>query len=267
MKLYIYTKNDRAFIDNLDSTIYRLGTINCAFGNVVSMLTEEFPGRENHTIEYRSNCTINRIRKKLSGEFQDDCKTIWGFKENGYIMYKIFDFIDGREKISLTLKDVEKIRIENNLTTNYLPISGFDVEAKDGIYFEINSIFEVVYTILYYYAFNDLKLVKCEHCGRWFATKSLKNKYCSRSSTFDGYKHLKCEQAVKNIKQELSREKKRIYNSMVREHESTEPFIQDFLEECANYTAKIKKRASIKNLSDYWDFLKNTRRATKDACI
>ena len=100
--------------------------------------------------------------------------------------------------------------------------------------------------------------MKCEHCGRWFATTTLKNKYCPRKSTFSGYTQHNCEQAVRNISQELQGEKKRIYNAMTTyttNYGNEE--INNFLDKCSVFRDKIKNRASVENLSEYWEFLKN----------
>ena len=51
---------------------------------------------------------------------------------------------------------------------------------------------------------------------------------------------------------------------MVREHLSTEQFVYDFLDECAEYMTKIKKCASVQNLSDYWTFLKKYKDGVKN---
>jgi len=51
---------------------------------------------------------------------------------------------------------------------------------------------------------------------------------------------------------------------MVREHLSTEQFVRDFLDECAEYMAKVKNTASVQNLSEYWDFLNNYKDGVKN---
>ena len=134
--------------------------------------------------------------------------------------------------------------------------------------YESTNIRDIIFASIHFALENGYKLSQCSHCGRWFfkdgSRAGSRKKYCNRKSTFNGYEHLPCEQAVRNINQELQREKKRIYNSMVREHLSTEQFVYDFLDECAEYMTKIKKCASVQNLSDYWTFLKKYKDGVKN---
>lgn len=123
------------------------------------------------------------------------------------------------------------------------------------------SMCDIIFATIHFALENGYKFMQCEHCGRWFfkdgGRSGSRKKYCNRKSTFSGYEHLECEQAVKNIKQELQRKKKRIYNSLTREAPSTVPVVYEFLDKCAAYMEKIKKEASVQNLSNYWLFLKN----------
>lgn len=230
---------------------YLLGTTPCAFGNVVSVFQNEFPIKNYADTEVLTETIVNLI----SGKEKQKC--IWGLYVNASILHTIYSFFDNKDKIVLTLKDVENFRITHNITATYLPINA--VKIDDGIKFcNIKSAKEIVYGLLFYYAYNDYKLVKCEHCGRWFATKTLKNKYCPRNSTFLGYTKHNCEQAVRNISQELQREKKRIYNSMtIYTTNYGNEEINNFLDKCSVFREKIKNRASVENLSEYWEFLKN----------
>lgn len=251
MKELIITPQ-RVFISEGFEKWYDLGSMECAFGNVVSMLEGEFPSDNYDQPGYISKVIID----KLSGKGKS--KEIWGMHESGSVMHTIYHFLNGEDKITLSLKAMEEMRILHGLTINFLPIN--QINLDEGIKFKnVRSITDVVYSILYYYAYNGYKLVKCEHCGRWFVTNTFKNKYCPRKSTFDGYTHLKCEQAVRNISQELQREKKRIYNNMTTYKDSSNPDVYSFLDECAFYHGEIKKRATVKNLKAYFDFLKRTK--------
>lgn len=94
-------------------------------------------------------------------------------------------------KVELTMQDVELWRIRRHITNSVIPDDWLNIDYSKGLRMtNIQSIYDVVYGLLYYYAINGLKLAKCEHCGQWFATTSFKNKYCSRKSNFPGYEHL-----------------------------------------------------------------------------
>lgn len=148
---------------------------------------------------------------------------------------------------TLTKRNGQKLNINDDTT---------DIAYR----YDSTNFRDIIFASVHFALENGYKFSQCSHCGRWFfkdgSRAGSRKKYCNRKSTFNGYEHLPCEQAVRNINQELQREKKRIYNSMVREHLSTEQFVYDFLDECAEYMTKIKKCASVQNLSDYWTFLK-----------
>ena len=167
---------------------------------------------------------------------------------------EFFDIYANSKRITLNRKIFE---VENQ---HFIPLR-IDSKTDDIFYsYESTDIKDIIFSSIHFALENGYKFSQCSHCGRWFfkdgSRAGSRKKYCDRKSTFNGYEHLPCEQAVRNINQELQREKKRIYNSMVREHLSTEQFVYDFLDECAEYMIKIKKCASVQNLSDYWTFLK-----------
>ena len=147
-----------------------------------------------------------------------------------------------------------------------------DDDMSDIAYrYDSNNIRDIIFASVHFALENGYKFSQCSHCGRWFfkdgSRAGSRKKYCNRKSLFSGYEHLECEQAVRNILQELQRKKKRIYNSMIREHLSTETFVLDFLNECAEYMERIKKGATVENLSAYWDFLTNYKDGGKKVSL
>lgn len=77
---------------------------------------------------------------------------------------------------------------------------------------------DIIFSILHFLAFNEYKICKCVHCGKYFATYSNKNKYCTRKSPYPNYEHLNCEQAVRNFQQYGKRVHKQIYNNLYEHH-------------------------------------------------
>jgi len=115
------------------------------------------------------------------------------------------------------------------------------------------SLNEVLFAVWHYLIFHGYtKFNQCHHCGTYFATKSLKAKYCTDNSPYENYTHLECEQAVRNIKQKLSRRRKTVYNFLYINHEYS---IDAFILKCDKFCDKIKERSSVKNLKKYEDFL------------
>lgn len=183
------------------------------------------------------------------------------FQHNNFTK-EFFDIYANSKRITLNRKIFE---VENQ---HFIPLR-IDSKTDDIFYsYESTDIKDIIFSSIHFALENGYKFSQCSHCGRWFfkdgSRAGSRKKYCNRKSTFNGYEHLPCEQAVRNINQELQREKKRIYNSMVREHLSTEQFVYDFLDECAEYMTKIKKCASVQNLSDYWTFLKKYKDGVKN---
>ncbi len=175
-----------------------------------------------------------------------------------YVSYQNFtkDFLDKFANSKSITVNQSLCEISNN---RYIPLK-IDSNENDIYYcYKSSEIVDIIFSSIHFALENGYKFTECMHCGRWFfkdgTRAGSRKKYCDRKSTFKGYEHLNCEQAVRNISQELQREKKRIYNSIVREHLSTEQCVYDFLDECAEYMEKTKKRASVQNLSDYWHFL------------
>lgn len=248
------TPNRAILLDNEKKGCYDLGLTKCAFGNMVSMLKTEYPYMWNLPLDKQ---IIEYVTKGVRGEYKH--KDIWGFKEGGsivvFIRLLLEDHFDNQDKVSLDMKMVEDIRIKNGIDSCYFPRSNIDY--SEGAEFKAKRINDVIYGLLYYYALNGLKLVNCEHCGRWFATNSFKNKFCSRNSLVEGYTHLKCEEAVRNIKQQIRRNYSNIYSTMTTYQQNYgNQKINKFLDDYAQYSERIKKRQSVKNLSECLNFLK-----------
>lgn len=135
----------------------------------------------------------------------------------------------------------------------------------------VTSVCEIAYALLYYYAMNGLNLVKCEHCGRWFATDSFKHKFCNRKSPVPGYDKLNCEQAVQNIRQQCARVRNRV-DTKARLTAATggSPFQDWFWQECNRRTEAIKKQASAERQIEYLSFLKeaeNSKAWLDNSCM
>lgn len=246
-------KQNRVYIPIAFEGGYDFGSIECSIGNIIEVLEKEFPA----TSYVETGYTTKRIRDKLAGK--SITKTLCGFKENGFTIQAIHIFLSGRDKIELTMQEVEEFRIMYGLSIKHTPLNLCDV--NEGLQVKnATSILDIVFHLLYYFTLNNLKLVKCEHCGRWFVTSNLKNKYCTRNSTVAGYTHLNCEQAVRNIKQQCGRKKNRIETKAnnainLKKYSVVSSFVNDFVNECYVYLDKISKKNSAENLSNYLLFL------------
>jgi len=129
------------------------------------------------------------------------------------------------------------------------------------------SIKDIMFSVLHYLMVHRYKFRQCEHCGKFFATTTEKNKYCNRKSPYKGYgkfnsfEHIECEQAVRNIRQEIRREKNRIDDyicAMDRNYNTGNSFV--FNEQCINYEKQINKHYTVDNLKGYEKLLSKCRR-------
>ena len=180
----------------------------------------------------------------------------------------------GKYKINLTMRDIEVWRVHHNITKSVIPFDWNNVDYSKGLRIDdISSFYELFYGLLYYYAFNGMKLVKCEHCGRWFATDNFKNKYCHRNSTVEGYTHLVCEQAVRNLYQQIKRKRKVIYNSIINQEYNTKKYVEyevierekeTFIKKCNEYKSKLDEMATAEIITEYLTFLNSYRGEMKN---
>ncbi len=131
--------------------------------------------------------------------------------------------------------------------------------------YESKDFVDIVFSSVHYALSNGMKLSKCEHCGKWFfkdgGRSGSRKKFCDRKSTFKGYEHLSCEQAVRNIKQQCGRIKKRIetkaYNANKENifNHAYSKYVYEFQKQCDQYTYKSQKSNSVENLNAYMCFL------------
>lgn len=242
------------------------------FGNVFFTLEKHFPEISPELVEQK---TRNYLIRKLNEQAVDQPITIFGCTEMGETLLTLIDYIENNTKHDIgtnrsyifpTLKELEKFRIANRMTSNYLPDS-FD-EENSIRFSKLDTVTQVLIASLYFYAYHDYKIAKCQHCGKWYATKTLKKKYCDRISPcfgtiVKGKEPLSCEQAVRNILQKCSRIKNRIetknrQTAAAQRHEST--FEEDFRKKCDHFYLAAKLDPTVQNLSVYHDFLEATEK-------
>lgn len=166
------------------------------------------------------------------------------------------------------------------------PFRKFDKDALDQSDFDPDVFFydscrtmiDFVFSLVHYLIFNGYKIRKCAHCGKLFATKSLKCEYCTfRFSPFPGYEKYTCQVAVKKIKDALEKRRRTEYERLrhraaMYDKIDGENCMRDgkhskaqneFVKTCDDYKDKLKKGASVELLKEYKAFLyysENVRR-------
>lgn len=171
------------------------------FGDVIATLEKYYPKMiENR--EYWRNYMNDDLFNHNS--FKINFK-LWGMSEGYSALSSMYDFLQYNDGVKLSLKDVEELRLEYQFESyqcynidnddNFISLN-----KKSYIFKNLKTITQVLCAVLYYYALNDYRLRKCALCGKWFATKTLKERYCKRKSTIEKYSHLTCVEAKQRIR-------------------------------------------------------------------
>lgn len=250
-------EKDYLYLQNKDG-VFRNSTLHF-WGNALAMLENAFPASDHEKPEF---WVANLVKAA-----NDDQKAtmIWGMQEFGNALYSMYTFIDGRNIIKITREDIERLRITHNMTANFLPTNLADI--SEGMRFDnLSNVTQVLIAILYYYEYHGYSLVKCKHCGKWFATNSQKNEYCGRTSpcynlVVCGKKVLgskrTCNEAVGIIKQRLADRKKQIYNKWYAEGLEDECF--ELNERFYEYKTAIKENPTVETITACMEYLYSDR--------
>lgn len=250
---------------------WRLNTSE-AFGTVYYFLentfggwnVDEYAANIVRAVVYHSCITLKSEGQVVKPKQPKQC-TLFGLRETGSAMLMLDPKFAHQTKIVLSIQDVEEMRIQNRMKSNYLPVS---IADKESMRFEkLKSVSQILISILYYYAFYGFKLVRCRHCNKWFATKSFKEQYCRRLSPCCGSlikgEHT-CEQAVRNVTQNCTRIRNRIRtkaSSTVSAQLGNNSFILAFEDENAPLELLARQHPTVENLTKYHKFLKETETA------
>lgn len=189
--------------------------------------------------------------KKMTEEYLEDHYT----KSSSYETLKRYESMISIKYSSRYIEFEEKsnneIEIKKSLSSLY--------NENILVEYESGNIFFIPFVIIENIILHSYKIKKCEHCGKYFATKTLKQKYCTFNSTYEEFTHLKCKQAVKDISQKLTRNKKNIY-TYICNNEIDDNKINDFLDSCKEYRKKINQKKSTENFKEYDNFLEEHRK-------
>lgn len=112
---------------------------------------------------------------------------------------------------------------------------------------------DVIFSVLHYLSFLKYKFSTCNHCGRYYATHSYKVKYCQGKSPCIKYDHLECEQAVKNMKQQIGRRKTAIEKNLAKSYK--DEVLEAFLSEYYDLRDQVQQEPTVENLNNIIHFL------------
>lgn len=138
-----------------------------------------------------------------------------------------------------------------------------ETEKKGVTVYHCSDLPQVAFSILHFLILDGYKFSNCKHCGRLYATKTLKTVYCNRKSLYSGYEQYSCKDAVKHINDTLEKRRKVVYERLRVKadeygyHSKYGEVFRTFQNRCTNYKTTIKKIASVDNLQQYNRYLQS----------
>lgn len=273
-------------LNNKEGCYQLASNINYAFGNLIDVLKDSFPEISNMSEEEHAAYTVIKITNNVQGKGSKKARKIYGLNINEDVAFSIISLthqthikLTGKSNlipiVDMTIQDVETWYLKKCYRPNrILPLESVHTNGIDfskGLkILDIKSLFDVVYGLLYFYAYNKLKQTECSHCGRWFATNSLKNVYCKRKSPcnniglFNLSKRdpLECTAAVKYIRQQCTKIRRRIREkSSAATSFKSDIFFENFEKKNNELFEKQKEHPTVKNLTEYYTFLADTEKS------
>lgn len=118
------------------------------------------------------------------------------------------------------------------------------ISSKEEYLYRCYSMIDIPFAILHFLLRNNYKFKRCEHCGKYFATHTFKQKYCTRKNPLNikkDDKYLTCKEAVDYTMGNLRKRKATIYSNIEEHHNEV---LNDFLDEFELFGGvKREKRA------------------------
>lgn len=188
-----------------------------------------------------------------------------------------YEELKNRYKLELTYKIRLRGAEPRSEWEDDIPVNKW-ADLKDSnheVVYTCYSIADVIAALFHYYIITEYKLATCQHCGRVFATQTLKIKNCNRispyknhlSQKYDATKDKNCAQTVHDARQYI-RTKKDSLSNLIRhsslhqgvsnDNEQDTSVYYDFSEKCIEFDKRIKQEPTSKNLTEYNAFLKKT---------
>ena len=256
---------------------FDFGTTKNALGNIVSVLESEFSEvvglSAGEYVQFVAN-NFNRYLLSSGKEKADGAhKKIWNLDCTPDAIWTVNSFFRS-DKMALSLRELEIWRVHNHIPNHIRPKDYLNVDFSKGIIVDnVRSVKEICFALLYFYAVNDLKLVKCEHCGRWFATDDLHFRYCTRESPcYDvivyGRRLLRnkasCERAVKTMSQRMfsttvkegkRSRKKAVYDYLYLKYGGYSDEIRTIMQKIDDLHDLIKEKPTVENFKKCEEFL------------
>lgn len=146
------------------------------------------------------------------------------------------------------------------------PVSDYvELKTQDSWFdYTCHSTLDMVAAVMHYYMMNNYKLVSCQHCGRYYATANLKQKYCQRVSPYHNQFSQKtskpelCEATVRRELQYLMQKKNRLLNRVGQSPQGQtlqKEYYLPLTDKCAEWVKTVKKYPTPENFDRFSAFL------------
>ena len=243
------------------------------FGDVYETLAQRFAG------------SADDIAARLADAAgRERTETLWGFNEYGNSLWLLDELltawhvdrarelrVDGenvermQQYILPTLERLVVFRSDRRLSGEFLTPSLWN-GGTEMVFSGLKTLAEVALAALYFYAYHGLKLVRCAHCGRWFASASMKQEFCGRKSPcsdlFRDDSVKACEQTVRELEQRFRRWRKNFKDAVYQQEglefrDSRKLFalITDFDNNCSRFNRLVRAAPTAENYRQYNEYL------------
>lgn len=224
-----------------------------ALGNIVAALEEQCPDANPETPSF----WVDDFLHAASGSPQK--VELLGFTESGASLAKFYMFIDGRTSFAPSQKEIEQLRIQNAIPSAPLPYGpdGFDFGDQ-------HSLFQIIYSILYFCAFFSYRIKKCKLCGKWFAAsrEAAQEKFCNRPFSYTDFsgkaaQYVSCKDAAEKMRQRLEMRRRAISKRLlpfisIKEKQEA---ILAFDQKCIEFKQIIRESPTIQHYIEYERYL------------
>lgn len=147
------------------------------------------------------------------------------------------------EKLGYNVKSkCQFIGVQYTFEYNFKKLFEYQSNTSHKFIYNCTSIDDIIFSVFHYLMFSNYKFVKCQHCGKYFATKTTKTIYCPRNSPYTYETTETCSEVTNKI---LTKVRKRRKNTLKHINDNYPKAYKPFNDE---YDLLFKKPKSVSNL-------------------
>lgn len=120
---------------------------------------------------------------------------------------------------------------------------------------------DIIFSLLHFQTFTQLKYGRCKHCQRLYTTNNLRNEYCNRNSQYPNFEKYSCYDAKKEILRQLSNKRRKIYKNL----SLNDARVDIFAEDSKKALKKARKEPTYENLDKCFKIIDESKWNKKNA--